>query len=251
MQVDNTNNTVTISKKNGIWMALIGIAVPLVTVILSFVIDFRKEDREYNRMLKELIIQQRELDIPEEVKAQRDSLKQIEYANVQAKALEDAIEIEKSLQSFSSVIPEHNHVTIYSIHDHGGEINTAEQQYLTAIYSNNEQVKKDWQKRELPIGYKWMAVKSIQNKISYIPDLKSSDDVYIGEAKDYSSYIGSQSLLTCYIKGEYGYMYFFSVSFKNKSPMEEDPFLRIKVLNFKNRLANLINSASVEITKNH
>lgn len=231
------------------FQAIIGSIVALLTVIIPGIIS-------YQTNVNSRFIENRRIELPAE--QLRDSIKAAQkernYKLETELALANYIEVYKLMYKLKNTLKNTNHVTIWKIHDHGGILNTAQQQYVTVLYSVSSDsfpfdIKGDHQSRDLSLGTAWFANKLRMDHFYLMKDIGKEPDFYIGESKAYFSFINDQSIAGMYIKSESNAMYYLTVGFPMKDPQDLMPYLDIKIMNTKGRLIRLIQDASAKISK--
>jgi hypothetical protein len=221
----------------------------LVVPILLFVIDYRKTSLEEQKILNEYKMASNEMESP--AQKIRDSLAAVRYKEETEKALSNYLQIHQIMYKLKYKIPDATHITVWKIHNHGGILNTSEQQFVTVLYTTDvddevpeTDIKADWQRRELYIGYAWFYEQIKVKGYFDMPDVSKEENFYFGNAKNYSKFIGTKSIAGVYVKAEANAMYFLTASFQHTNPTATDPFIEVKLSNAKAQLRNLINPAS-------
>lgn len=238
------------------FQVLVGAIVAFMGALIPGVISYQSNNNDLQRIQNELYLETRKLDAP--AQAIKDSLivvaREDGFKRESEEALNKYIEIHEIMETLADNLTNVNLISVWKIHDHGGILNTAEQQYITILYSKNGKylkidVKKDFDKRELSIGKAWFANEMRMNGYYIVHSMDEKPEFYTGQAKEYSIYIGDKSIVGIYIKGEENALYFLTVSFNERFPENYNNSLEIKIINAKVRLERLISKASQDINK--
>ena len=229
------------------------IAVTIISValvpLLLFVIDYKRTSNDEKRILNDYQLEMNRLINP--AQRVRDSIREMQYKKETEQALSNYVRIYREMYRLKDLIPTASHITVWKIHNHGGILNTAEQQYITVLYTTDvddevpqTDIKTDWQRRELYTGYAWFAEQMKNEGFYKIGDITQETDFYFGSAKSYSNFIGTKSIVGVYLKAEPNAMYFLTASFPYTFPVSKDEYLEVKLQNARGHLRTLINPAS-------